>query len=75
MNDGSIIAAVITVHISTNDPAADGHVCPGIRIHIIDSLQPPGIGMPAMEADAVHQPIVAAQLPARTSADTPTSAG
>src|SRR5439155_511699 len=27
-----------------NDAAAPGHVCPGIRIHAIDIVQPPGIG-------------------------------
>ena len=28
-----------------NDAAAPGHVCPGIRIHAIDIVQPPGIGI------------------------------
>jgi len=28
------------------DAAAPGHVCPGIRIHAIDIVQPPGIGIP-----------------------------
>jgi hypothetical protein len=36
VNDGSIIAAIITTHIPTNDAPASSHVCPGIRIHIID---------------------------------------
>jgi len=28
-----------------NDAAAPGHVYPGIRIHVIDIVQPPGIGI------------------------------
>ena len=57
-----------------NDAAAPSHVCPGIRIHVIDIVQPPGIGIfpiPDMEA---HQTIVSAVLPAKSSAETPTSA-
>jgi hypothetical protein len=35
-----------------------GHVCPGIRIHAIDMVQPPGIGIsPSADMDA-HQTIV-----------------
>src|SRR5262245_23461544 len=47
-SDGSIIAAIITIHMPTNDAAAPGHVWPGIRIHTIDIVQPPCIGMPPM---------------------------
>ncbi|HEX2462711.1 MAG TPA: hypothetical protein VHJ58_21405 [Vicinamibacterales bacterium] len=56
--DGSIIATIITTHMPRNDAAAPGHVCPGIRIHAIDIVQPPGIGIsPIADMDA-HQTIV-----------------
>jgi hypothetical protein len=43
--DGSIIATIITTHMRRNDAAAPGQVCPGIRIHAIDIVQRPGIGI------------------------------
>jgi hypothetical protein len=43
--DGSIIAHIITTRMPRNDAAAPGHVSPGIRIHAIDIIQPPGIGI------------------------------
>src|SRR5215813_4828505 len=73
-NDGSIIATIITTHMPRNDAAASGHVCPGIRIHAIDIVQPPGIGIsPIADMDA-HQRIVAAALAAKSSAETPKKA-
>src|SRR5512132_1075547 len=57
-----------------NDAAAPGHVCPGIRIHAIDIVQPPGIGIsPIADMDA-HQTIVTAALAAKISAETPKNA-
>src|SRR3979490_3159153 len=57
-----------------NDAAAPGHVCWGIRIHAVDIVQPPGIGIsPIADMDA-HQTIVAAALAAKISAETPTNA-
>src|SRR6202049_4552386 len=57
-----------------NDVAALGHVCPGIRIHAIDIVQPPGIGIsPIADIDA-HQTIVTAALAAKSSAVTPRNA-
>jgi hypothetical protein len=57
-----------------NDAAAPGHVGPGIRIHAIDIVQPPGIGIsPIADMDA-HQKIVAAALAAKSSAETPKNA-
>src|SRR5882672_469587 len=54
-----------------NETAAPGHVCPGIRIHAIDIVQPPGIGIsPIADMDA-HQAIVTAALAAKSSAETP----
>jgi hypothetical protein len=74
INDGSIIATIITTHMPRNDAAAPGHDCPGIRIHAIDIVQPPGIGIsPIADIDA-HQTIVAAALAAKSSAETPKNA-
>ena len=72
--DGSIIATIITTHMPRNDAAAPGQVCPGIRIHAIDIVQPPGIGIsPIADMDS-HQTIVTAALPAKSSAETPKKA-
>jgi hypothetical protein len=56
-----------------NDAAAPGHVCPGIRIHAIDIVQPPGIGIPIADMGA-HQTIVSVVVPAKSNAETPTNA-
>ncbi len=57
-----------------NDAATPGHVCPGIRIHAIDIVQPPGIGIsPIADMDA-HQTIVTAALVANSSAEMPKKA-
>jgi hypothetical protein len=54
-----------------NDTASPGHVCPGIRIHAIDIVQPPGIGIsPIADMDA-HQTIVTAALAAKSRAEMP----
>src|SRR6266852_532667 len=72
--DGSIIATIITTHMPRNDAAAPGHDCPGIRIHAIDMVQPPGIGIsPIADMDS-HQAIVSAALAAKSSAETPKKA-
>src|SRR5271167_2519044 len=72
--DGSIIAAIITTHMPRNDAAAPSHVCPGIRIHAIDIVQPPAIGIsPIADMDA-HQTIVAAALAPKSSDETPKKA-
>ena len=73
-NDGSIMAAIITVHMPVNDAAAWGHVCPGMRIHAIDIVQPPGIGIPLIADIDVHQRIVSVVLPAKSNPQTPTNA-
>jgi hypothetical protein len=54
-----------------NDAAAPGHVCPGIRIHAIDIVQPPGIGISPIADMAVHQPMVTVALAVKSSAETP----
>src|SRR5919198_5960138 len=72
---GSIIATIITTHIPRNDAAAPGHVCPGIRIHAIDIVQPPGIGIaPIADAMDADQTIVTVALAAKSSAETPKKA-
>src|SRR5436190_12909780 len=73
--DGSIIAAIITVHMPRNNAAAPGHVCPGIRIHAIDIVQPPGIVISPIVAMDAHQTIVTAALAAKSSTETPKNAG
>ena len=51
--------------------AALGQVCPGIRIHVIDIVQPPGIGIsPIADMDA-QLPIVTAAVAAKSRAETP----
>jgi hypothetical protein len=56
----------------TNDAAIPAHVCPHIGVHIVDIVQPPGIGnCPIADIDALAA-IVAAALPAKHSTHTPT---
>src|SRR5439155_15515559 len=57
-----------------NVSAAPAHVCPGIRIHAIDIVQPPGIGIPAIADMDAHQAIVSVALAAKSSAETPKKA-
>jgi hypothetical protein len=58
----------------TNVAAAPGQVCPGIRIHAIDIVQPPGIVIPPIVDMDPHQTIVTAVLAAKISAETPRKA-
>src|SRR6185295_7656053 len=71
--DGSIIATIITTHMPRKVAAAPGHVCPGIRIHVIDIVQPPGIGISSIVMD-VHQTIVTMALATKRSAEVPKKA-
>ena len=43
--EGSIIATIIASHMSRKLVADEAQVCPGIRIHIMDIVQPPGISI------------------------------
>ena len=72
--DGSIIAIIITIHIARNDDAAPSHVCPGISIHAIDIVQPPGIGIPPIADMDADQSVVTDALAAKSSAETPKKA-
>ena len=69
--DGSIIATIIATHMPMNDAAALGHVCPHIRIHAIDIVQPPGIGISPIADMDVHHTIVTVALAAKSNAETP----
>jgi hypothetical protein len=53
----------------TNDAAAPSHVCPGIRIHAIDIVQPPGIGIAPIADMDPHHAVVSAALAANSSAE------
>ena len=72
--DGIIMATIITIHMPPNDAAAMGHVCPGMRIHAIDIVQPPGIVISPIADMDVHETIVPAALTAKTNAETPKNA-
>src|SRR5262245_57525841 len=52
-------------HIAMNMPAAPSQLCPGMRIHAIDIVQPPGIGMPP-DIDPHHQSVAPALARKRT---------
>jgi hypothetical protein len=58
----------MTPHTPRNDAEAPSHVCTGIRIHAIDIVQPPGIGIPPIADIDAHQTIVTAPLTAKSSA-------
>jgi hypothetical protein len=47
-DEGSIIATIMVIHIVANIAPAPSHPCPGIRIHAIPIVQPPGIGITAL---------------------------
>jgi hypothetical protein len=55
----------------TNDAAALSHVCPGVGIHAVDIVQPPGIGIaPIVDMDP-HQAVVSSAHDAKSSAEVP----
>ena len=54
----------------SNEAAAPAHVCPGIRIHAIDIVQPPGISIPPIPDMGAHQTIVKVALAAHSSDET-----
>jgi hypothetical protein len=49
-------------------------LCPGIRIHAIDNVQPPGIGMPPVADMDPHHASVSPAQRMKGSAKTPTKA-
>jgi hypothetical protein len=56
-----------------NVAVTPGQVCPGIRIHAIDIVQPPGIDIVPIADIDPHQTMVAATLAANSSAETATN--
>jgi hypothetical protein len=68
---GNIIAVIITAHIPRNDANICSHVCPGMRIHAIDIVQPPGMGISLIADMEAHQAMVAAALTIKSSAEAP----
>ena len=54
-----------------NDAAAPGHVCPGIRIHVIDIDQSPGISISPIADMDVDKTIVISALATKSSTETP----
>ena len=73
ISDGVIIATIITVHMPRNTPAAASQLWPGILIHVIDIVQPPGIVMPpSMD---LHITAVAATQARNSAPRLPNSAG
>src|SRR5512132_4424530 len=69
--EGSIIATIITIHMPRNDAATPDHVCPGIRIHTIDIVQPPGIATSPIANIDVHQTTVTAALATKSMPERP----
>jgi hypothetical protein len=54
-----------------NNAPVPGHECPGVRIHAMDIVQPPGIGIPRIACMDAHTAIVSAALMAKSTAETP----
>src|SRR3954469_14183901 len=73
-SDGSIIAAIITVHMPTKHAAASAQPWPHSGVQSPDSVQPPGMGMSPMPAIDTHQTMVAAALAANSRAAVPKKA-
>jgi hypothetical protein len=61
--------------MARNAAAAPGQVCPGIRIHAIDIVQPPGIRISSIADIDPHHAIVTAALAAKSSAETAKKSG
>ena len=57
-----------------NVATASAHDCPGMRIHAIDIVQPPGIGIPLIADMDAHQAVVTATLATNGGAATPRNA-
>jgi hypothetical protein len=57
-----------------DDAPTPAQVCSGIRIHAIDIVQPPGIGIPPIADMDVHQAIINVVLTANSSEETATIA-
>ncbi len=69
-NDGIIMATIIATHMPRKDVTATGHVCPGILIHAMDIVKPPGIVIPPIADMEPHHTIVTVALAKKRSAET-----
>jgi hypothetical protein len=67
-------AVLCRLAMPRNIAAASTHDCPGMRIHAIDIVQPPGIAIPPIAAMDAHHTIVVAALATKSSAATPRNA-
>jgi hypothetical protein len=67
------MAVIIRLHMPMNEDASPHHVCPGIRIHAIDIVQLPGIGIPGVLDIDEHDTIVRAALIMNIEAQSPRS--
>ena len=65
------MATIMTLHIARNAAPAAGQDCPGMRIQVIDIVQPPGMGMFAIDAIEAHQCVVTTTLAANSKAAAP----
>jgi len=54
-----------------NEAAAPGHDWPGISIHVIDIVQPPGMGIPPIPDMEEHQVTVTTAQAIKSSAEAP----
>src|SRR5579863_9884833 len=65
------MATIIATHIARKDPKALPQLCPGMRIHAIDIVHPPGMPRPPIAAMAAHCNSVSDVPAANSSAATP----
>lgn len=70
-HDNHRAQTIIITHATRNEAAAPAHVCMGIRIHAIDIVQSPGIGIPCIPDMETQQTTVAATLAAKSSTEMP----
>jgi hypothetical protein len=68
---GIIIANIITSHIARKDAVALNSDCPYMGIHVIDILQPPGIGISCIADMDTHHTIVTTTLAVKSNATIP----
>jgi hypothetical protein len=64
----------MTIHMPTNDAAAANHVWAGVRIHAMDIVQPPGIGIALVVGMEAHHVALNAVLTANAIVEMPKNA-
>src|SRR5690349_1057069 len=68
------MAIIIKTHMRRNAAVAPNHVCPGMRIHAVDMVQPPGMAISPIADMEMEHAIVAVALAAKSSDVTTRSA-